>query len=258
MGKKSTTRIRRPSGAKLRGAIKDEAWKQISADGAAALSLRGIGRSLGITAPAIYNYFHRRDDLVTALIVDAYSDFGDSQRAAVGGVERGDHAGRLTALGIAYRAWAVANPERYQLIFGAPYPGYRVPAEAVGPVAGRALGVLVGVLQEAHLAGVLLGARVAASPAGLVSAQFAALYGSTDAGVLDAAVSVWARVHGPVAIELSRQYPPFVSDPERVYRLELEAVVGSTIQGGSSVGVTRSLRDRATGSGSAARPAGAR
>jgi cytochrome P450 len=36
--------------------------------GTAGISLRGIGRELGITAPAIYNYFPRLDDLITALI----------------------------------------------------------------------------------------------------------------------------------------------------------------------------------------------
>jgi AcrR family transcriptional regulator len=236
MGKGTRVKIHRPSSAELGDAIKDEAWKQISAAGAAALSLRAIGRALGITAPAIYNYFHRRDDLVTALIVDAYTDFADSQRAAVGRVDPADHAGRLAALGIAYRGWAVANPERYQLMFGAPYPGYRVPAQVVGPVAGRALGVLVGVLEEARLAGVLVidetgrGSGPLQPPAGLAPERLWELYGSSDPAVLQAAVTIWARVHGPVAIELAGQYPPFVGDPERVYRLELDAMVHATVR----------------------------
>ena len=222
----------------LREAIKDAAWKQISEAGAAALSLRAIGRKLKITAPAIYNYFHRRDDLVTALIVDAYAEFGDSQRAAVATVDPADHAGRIRALGHAYRRWAVANPERYQLIFGAPYPGYRVPGDAVGPVASRALAVLVGVLEQARLAGVLRAEPpaapldVSAQPRSLPQDRVAELYGSADPEVLHAAVSIWTRVHGPVAIELSRQYPPFVTDPERVYGLEMEAMVRSAITGG--------------------------
>ena len=45
----------------LEAAIKETAWKQIAGFGAAALSLRAIARELGITAPAIYNYFQRRD-----------------------------------------------------------------------------------------------------------------------------------------------------------------------------------------------------
>ena len=64
----------------LQEAIKDTAWKQIAEFGASTLSLRAIARELKITAPAIYNYYSNRDDLVTALIVDAFTSLGDSQK----------------------------------------------------------------------------------------------------------------------------------------------------------------------------------
>ena len=67
----------------LQDAIKETTWKQIAEDGAAALSLRAIARELKITAPAIYNYFPRRDDLVTALIVDAFTSLADSQKQSI-------------------------------------------------------------------------------------------------------------------------------------------------------------------------------
>ena len=204
------------SGAGLRKAIVTHAWKQISARGAPSLSLRAIARTLGITAPAIYNYFHRRDDLVTALILDAYEAFGASQRAAFASTAGSDLPGRLAGLGHAYRAWAVANPERYQLMFGAPYPGYRVPLDLVSPAGSRALEPLVEVLEQARRAGRL------ALPAGT----------GADTGVPFAAVSVWTRVHGLVSVELSGQYPPFVRDPAAFYRDELTALVRSTIEGG--------------------------
>ena len=215
-------------------AVKEAAWRQISAEGAAALSLRAIARGLGITAPAIYNYFHRRDDLVTALVVDAYRGFGDSQATAVAARRADDHAGRLRALGVAYRAWATANPERYQLMFSAPYPGYVLPVAVVGAVAGRALSILIGALEAARKDGVLRPhpssqrGTVGKVP-GLSAEVFAERYGSTDPTVLLAAVRVWARVHGLVAIELSRQYPPYLVDPDRLYREELEALVNDFI-----------------------------
>lgn len=71
--------------------------------------------------------------------------------------------------------------------------------------------------------------------AGVTPARLQELYGSSDQRVLQAAISIWARVHGLVAIELSGQCPPFVSDPERIYRLEVEALVRSTIQGEGNV-----------------------
>ena len=45
-----------------------------------------IARVMGMTAPALYRYFADRDELLTALITDAYDDLGDARR---GGARRG-------------------------------------------------------------------------------------------------------------------------------------------------------------------------
>src|SRR5512138_52353 len=95
----------------LQEAIKETAWKQIARFGTPALSLRAIARELKITAPAIYNYFPERDALVTALIIDAYKSFGDSQLDARDTVPARDAPGRLKAIGIAYRTWAHTYPQ---------------------------------------------------------------------------------------------------------------------------------------------------
>src|SRR5918996_6238926 len=83
--------------------IKETAWKQIAEYGAPALSLRAIARELNITAPAIYNYFPDRDALVTALIIDAYTSFGDWQLNARDSVASNDSRQKLEAIGLAYR-----------------------------------------------------------------------------------------------------------------------------------------------------------
>ncbi|MEW5941158.1 MAG: TetR/AcrR family transcriptional regulator, partial [Chloroflexota bacterium] len=106
----------------LQEAIKEKAWRQIAEEGAPALSLRAIARALKITAPAIYNYFPRRDDLVTALIVDAFTSLAEAQRASIESLPANDLKTRLATLGLAYREWALAYPQRYQLIFGTPIP----------------------------------------------------------------------------------------------------------------------------------------
>ena len=62
--------------------IKAVARQQMAEHGTAGLSLRGIAREMGITAPAIYNYFPRLDDLITALIVDAFTALADAMEAA--------------------------------------------------------------------------------------------------------------------------------------------------------------------------------
>ena len=75
-------RARRGEGSTTAAAIKATARRQMAAHGTAGLSLRAIARELDITAPAIYNYFPRLDDLITALIVDAFNALADAMEAA--------------------------------------------------------------------------------------------------------------------------------------------------------------------------------
>src|SRR5512138_1916677 len=98
--------VKRKQIPNLQEAIKETAWKQIAEFGAPALSLRAIARDLKITAPAIYNYFPDRDSLVTALIIDAFTSFGDSQLEARDALPANDLDGRFQAIGLAYRDWA--------------------------------------------------------------------------------------------------------------------------------------------------------
>ena len=104
--------------------VKAVAWGQIAKHGAPALSLRAIAREMGLTAPALYRYFRDRDALVTALVIDAFNSFADALETGRNSRPENDHAGRLQAIGKAYRTWAVAFSQRYTLIFGTPIRGY--------------------------------------------------------------------------------------------------------------------------------------
>jgi AcrR family transcriptional regulator len=210
----------------LEEAIQETAWRQIAVSGAPALSLRAIARELGITAPAIYNYFPRRDDLVTALIVDAFTSLGESQKDAIHDLPADDLTARLTALGLAYRAWAIAYPQRYQLIFGTPIPGYEAPADITVPAAAWSLLPLIETLQAIFVAGKLRIERSAGMTLELQSmledwSQFA---GGTDPEVLYSALVIWSRVHGLVSMEIGNQMPSFISDPGEVYRREIATI----------------------------------
>src|SRR5512137_75251 len=90
----------------LQETIKETAWRQIAESGAASLSLRAIARELGITAPAIYNYYPSRDELVTALIVEAFTSLAEMQEDSLTGLAEDRRAVRLSVLGLAYREWA--------------------------------------------------------------------------------------------------------------------------------------------------------
>lgn len=217
----------------LQEAIKETAWKQIAETGAAALSLRAIARELKITAPAIYNYFPDRDALVTALIIDAYTSFGDYQIIARDAQAEHDLAGQLQAIGLAYRQWALEYPQRYQLIFGTPIPGYQAPMMEVLPSAARSLSAPVSVIDQLRIANRLNAEGFPAVQPGYeqmfdVWRSFA---GNYDIFSLSVAMLIWSRVHGLVSLEISGSMPPFGVDGASLYRYEMDSIVRQFIKG---------------------------
>lgn len=225
-------RPRKEEQQNLQAAIKDTAWRQIAESGAAALSLRAIARELNITAPAIYNYYPDRDALVTALIVDAYTSFGDAQVSARDSVPAADVEGRLRVTGRAYRQWALDYPQRYQLIFGTPIPGYAAPFEQTFPAAARALDAIVSVVEA-----VRAGGRLRAEAFPQVAPGHEAAFGmwknyagEADVLSLSIAVLIWARVHGLVSLEIAGNIPPFGADGDALYAYEVELIVKTFIR----------------------------
>jgi AcrR family transcriptional regulator len=216
----------------LQQAIQDAAWKHIAKEGAPALSLRAIARDLKITAPAIYNYFPDRDALVTALIIDAYTSFGDSQLAARDALPPDDLIGRLNAIGLAYRHWAHTHPQRYQLIFGTPIPGYHAPINEVLPSSARSLSMLVSVVEQLRVAGKL---NVKSFPK--VKEEFKVGFemwkkygGEADVLSLSIAMLIWAHVHGIVSLEIAGNLPPFGASGDDLYLYEMNSITQQFIK----------------------------
>ena len=210
----------------MQEAIKETAWKQIANYGAPALSLRAIARELKITAPAIYNYFPDRDALVTALIIDAFTSFGDWQLEARDSVPEEDLPGRMNAIGMAYRNWAHTFPQRYQLIFGTPIPGYVGPIEKILPSSARSLSALVSVVEGLRVAEKLnVDTFPKVKPEYKVSFEVWKTYGG-DADVLSLSVAmiIWARVHGIVSLEIAGNLPPFGAKGNALYLYELNSI----------------------------------
>jgi AcrR family transcriptional regulator len=211
----------------LADAIKNSAWEQIAEKGAAALSLRAIARDIGITAPAIYNHFYRRDDLVTALIVDAYRSLGKSQQAAISNSPEADIKNRFITLGRAYREWAITYPQRYQLIFGTPIPNYQAPEELTLPAANQALVPLLETIQAFSDANRLRSDQLsplnAELKAMLTAWQVVAEGFAVE--VLYAALVTWSRVHGLVSMEIGNHFPSYITDPGEVFRQEIHIIL---------------------------------
>ena len=134
--------------AEITRQILDAARRHLATEGASGLSLRAIARELGASSSAVYRYVASRDELLTRLIVAAYDALGAAAETAEAAVARDDLAGRWSAVCGAVRAWALANPNEYALIYGTPVPGYTAPPATIAPAA-RVSSVLLGILADA-------------------------------------------------------------------------------------------------------------
>jgi AcrR family transcriptional regulator len=116
--------------------------------------LRAVARDMGLVSSAVYRYFASRDDLLTALIIDAYNALGEAAEAADAAMDRADLIGRFRAVCHAIRGWASANPHEYALTYGSPVPGYHAPHDTIDP-ATRVTNVLSAIVTDGAAAAIL-------------------------------------------------------------------------------------------------------
>jgi AcrR family transcriptional regulator len=202
----ATRTARERARAELTREIKDEARRQLAADGPHRLSLRSVARELGMVSSALYRYFPSRDDLLTALIVDAYNALGEAAEQVEAATDR---RSRWLATCRAVRTWARAHPHEYALIYGSPIPGYRAPQDTIAP-ASRVPLILIALAREAWHAGTLTPASGGAVPRGALARQSEQLAASlaTDlpSDVLVRIAIAWTQLFGMISFELFGQF----------------------------------------------------
>jgi AcrR family transcriptional regulator len=190
--------------------IKEEARRQLAAEGAQRLSLRAVARALGMVSSALYRYFPSRDDLLTSLIIDAYNALGEAAEAAVTAAPGTGPRGAWRACCHAVRGWALASPHEYALIYGSPVPGYQAPPETV-PAALRVGAVIGQILAAAHAGDAAPGSvpgdealpGLLEMQAGIVSAAIAP---GLAAPVMARALVAWTQLFGMLSFELFGQF----------------------------------------------------
>lgn len=188
--------------------IKAIARRHLAVDGAN-LSLRAVARDLGVVSSAIYRYFASRDELLTALIIDAYNALGDAVEAADAAVtDRANLRGRWLAICRVVRRWALASPAEYALIFGSPVPGYAAPPDTV-EAAIRTPRVLVSVLADGVASGALREPQVDPDLPAPVREDIARARDQAFPGlpekVLARGMTAWIHIFGAVSFELFGQ-----------------------------------------------------
>lgn len=207
--------------------IKAIARQHMREGGAAAVSLRAIARDLDVTAPALYRYFPTLDDLITALIVDAFTALADAVDAADAAHPSHDYAGRVQAAFTAYRGWALAHPVDFQLIYGTPIPGYHAPGMQTTPIAVRPLVTITRALAEAHAAGQMV------LPADLLTPHLethmrdllASMGYAIDPRLLYITTAGWVAVQGIILLHLFGHLAPSIGDVDGFFDRELRRLL---------------------------------
>jgi AcrR family transcriptional regulator len=216
--------------------IKGLAMEQVAAGGAAGVSLNAIARSMAMSPGALYRYFGNRDELLAELVVDAYDSLADAlEQAAAGGTP----AARLAAVARAYRAWAVARPNTYRLIFESPAgSGDELAPDRVVPAAQRGMDVFLAVLGQ-------FGPPADAGlPDGLEQQLRTWARRSPGpawpAGTLYLALSWWSRLHGLVSLELGHHLHATGIDPGLLFQAEVQTLLRGLDAGALAAGQTES------------------
>ncbi len=206
--------------AELTREIADTARRHLATEGAAGLSLRAVAREMGMVSSAVYRYFPSRDDLLTTLIIDGYNAVGAAVEDAAAGCRGGDYPGRWLAACRAVRTWALAHPHEYALVYGSPVPGYRAPAQTIGP-ASRVAVVFGRIISDALAAGALDPPRLGTAPPGGFGPDADRLRESVLPAAPDdvaaRALAAWASVFGMVSFELFGQFENVVTDRDGYY-----------------------------------------
>ena len=220
MGKRQDTRDR------IEGQIIELGRRHLVTEGAAGLSLRAIARDLGMVSSAVYRYVASRDELLTLLLVDAYSELADAVDDA--GAAEQSWRNRLYAMAQAARRWAVDHPEGWALLYGSPVPGYRAPAErTVGP-GTRVVGALFGAVAAGIAAGEVSEAEVVVVQQ--LSSDFERVRAEFDFTGDDSAVAkcflLWAGLIGAISLEVFGQYgPDTLTDPADAFDLQVNLLI---------------------------------
>ncbi|AUA09852.1 TetR/AcrR family transcriptional regulator [Streptomyces sp. SID8382] len=190
-----------------RAVIKTTARQLLVKLGAGGLSLDAVARDSGLALSEVEAVYPHRDDLLTALLIDAYDDSAAAmEQADAAARETGASAGaRLLAATRALRRWSFANPGEFTLVYGSPVPDYHAPQDTVPP-ASRTPAVLAGIVRSALEAGELAAPRREVPGPPLLLPEAVQLFGGTPeapySDLIERGIVLWSNLIGLLVFQV--------------------------------------------------------
>ncbi|CAM5608217.1 TetR/AcrR family transcriptional regulator OS=Streptomyces alboniger OX=132473 GN=CP975_11340 PE=4 SV=1 [Streptomyces alboniger] len=118
------------------------------------------------------------------------------------------------------RRWALADPQRYFLVFGTPVPGYHAPDDVTG-IASEIMGTLLDAC--VRLPGTV-GAGGEFERHVAEHREWAEGHSATPAQ-LQRVLAFWSRLHGVLSLELAGHFAGMRFDAAAFYGAELEGLL---------------------------------
>jgi AcrR family transcriptional regulator len=177
------------NGPELTARLVDEAARLLVEHGPGGLSLRKVAAAVGVSTMPVYTLFGDKQGLLAAMHRAGFQRLGDALAAVE---QTDDPLADVIALGVAYRAAALASPHLYGLMFGRMAPDFSPDAD------------------ERAAADVTYQPLVD----GVARCQQAGIFHGDDPGRI--ALHLWAIAHGMVNLELNDQLPD-LGDPAELY-----------------------------------------
>ncbi len=101
----------------LQAALLDEAAAMIAEGGAASVTMRALGRRLGVSRAAAYRHFEDKTALLVAVATAGFGRLRDRLQAVDAGAPRSS-VERIRRMGEEYVRFALENPAHYRLMYG--------------------------------------------------------------------------------------------------------------------------------------------
>jgi AcrR family transcriptional regulator len=182
----------------LRRALLQEAVRTIHSQGAQAITLREVGRKLGVSRTALYRHFADKSALLSAVSREGFRTLRLELQDAWEQGGRGREG--FAAMGLAYVRFAVANPSHYRVMFGGFISRSRSDAALIEEASGAFQ--------------VLVDALIAQQRQGLVRQE----------DPLQMGRFIWSIVHGISMLAIDGQLTHQNADAEELTRYAVERI----------------------------------
>jgi hypothetical protein len=200
--------------------LKEEAIRRLDRRREVDIDVAALAGAAGLDAGAVREIFPKDDDLLTALVLDAYNAMSDGAEAAAERASGARPIDRWVAICLGVREWAMAHRNEYALIWGQPVPGYEAPPETMAAGARTVLALLA-VVRDAMAGGQFaepageprLSPAMAANVAPLAEGLLAGLSEHTIARML----VIWTQLHGMLGFEVYGHIAGVAGDPEAFF-----------------------------------------